>query len=68
MKATARFILQSARISELRTSVVETAALCEQQVPMQLPYSPASRRRCLLQLLVLERRRNAKLVSVVENG
>jgi len=69
MKAKARYILQSARITELRTSVMETAALCEQRAPTQLPTtSSAASRRCLLQLLALERRRNAKLTSVVENG
>jgi len=68
MKAKARHLLQSARIAELRNSVVEIAALCEQRAPTLLPTSSAARRRCLLHLLVQERKRNMKLVSVVENG
>jgi hypothetical protein len=63
-----RQILQSARLTELRTSVMETAALCEQRASVRLPTSSVASRRCLLQLLVLERKRNAKLTSVVENG
>jgi hypothetical protein len=68
MKTKARLILQSARIAELRDSAMEVAALCEQRAPASLPKSSSAKRRCLLQLLRLERIRNSKLVTVVEHG
>jgi hypothetical protein len=61
-------ILQSARIAEMRTSVMENAALCEQRAPVRLPSSLAARHRRLLYLLQLERRRNGKLVDLVKHG
>jgi hypothetical protein len=68
MKSATLHILQSARIAELRTSVMDTAALCEQRTPVRLPSSLAARHRRLLRLLMNERRRNAKLVELVKHG
>jgi hypothetical protein len=58
-------ILQSARIAELRTAATELATLCQRPVPVVLAHSPPASRRCLLALLVRERRRNAKLVELL---
>jgi hypothetical protein len=59
-------ILQSARIVELRSAVMETAELCKDRSQISLPKS--SKYRSLKSLLVRERKRNAKLVKLVHHG
>jgi len=56
-------ILQSARVEEMRRSVLETAALC--QVPAAVEITRTVSRRRLLLLLAQQRRRTTKLAEAV---
>jgi hypothetical protein len=58
-------ILQSARIEEMRSAIMEMATLCKRPTAVELGRTQRQHRRRLLALLAQERRRNARLVESI---